>query len=92
MYTLKLLRVLISNPSVLRGINFYVPDNYTRGRQHRLFVVPASRTNVLLQAALTRALRILNQICEVNSELDIFTCPLWKFKESALKCIADTIG
>lgn len=61
MYVFKVLRGLTHNPAILQEIRLCVPDEYVgRRRRPPLLDVPRSRTNLLQQAPLTRALHVLN--------------------------------
>jgi hypothetical protein len=67
---------IISNPSVLSGINLFVPDNYLRSRGHLLFYPPQGRTGLMERFPVGRAARLFN---ELASRLDIFNVTYREF-------------
>ncbi|XP_048477767.1 uncharacterized protein LOC125488663 [Plutella xylostella] len=83
-YLFKLLRGRESNSVILQQLNLTVPRDYLRRRLNRTFDVPNGRTNLLRQAPLTRAIRLLNAI---DSNIDIFYCSLSEFTKAALYII-----
>lgn len=80
-YVMQLLRGTQCNPGVLRMVSLNVPDRMVgRRRRAGLLAVPRARTNLLRDAPLTRALRVLNCISET---VDIFCCSLNEFTKTA---------
>lgn len=73
----KLLNGHICNPDILERISFYVPDNFIRARQHRLFIFPRGRTNLPMIMPLGRITTLLNHI---SSVIDIFNLNQREFK------------
>lgn len=74
-YFFQLIRGLISNPQLLAQIPLRVPrvsSKVLRPRRRDLFAVPPSRTRALASSPLHQALKLLNDILESNSQLDIF--------------------
>lgn len=76
-YLFKILRGMIDNPTILELLRLCVPDNSVgRRRRPPLLAEPRARTNLLRDAPLTRALRLLNAI---SSQIDLFGCSLAEF-------------
>lgn len=73
----KIINGLILIPDILAEIGFYVPDNFTRARQHRLLILPRCRTNLPMVMPLGRLTRLINCLTE---NVDIFYMPFNKFK------------
>ncbi|KAJ8726030.1 hypothetical protein PYW07_000728 [Mythimna separata] len=85
-YIFKVLRGKVHNADILGQVGLCVPDRYVwRRRQPRLLAEPRTRTNLLREAPLTRALRALNHIA---SDTDIFHCSLSEFTMNALIVIS----
>ncbi|KAG7297157.1 hypothetical protein JYU34_020130 [Plutella xylostella] len=68
----------LCNPTVLESIGLAVPagGRGLRRRAGRLLAVPTARTNLLHDAPLTRAIRLINKASE---RTDILTCSLGEF-------------
>lgn len=77
----KLLNGLLSIPDILAKIGLYVPDNFTRGRQHRLLILPRCRTNLPMVMPLGRLTRLINSLA---GNLDIFYMSYNDFKREIL--------
>lgn len=77
----RLLRGDIGNPAILERVSLYVPDDYLRQRHHRLFYLPACRTNLPMVLPVGRSILLLNQI---SSEIDIFGVGEERFKREIL--------
>lgn len=73
----KLLRGRIENSDILEKLHFYVPNDYLRQRHHRLFYLPAHRTNLPLVSSVGRGMSLLNKII---SDIDIFHVSEERFK------------
>lgn len=50
----------------------YVPNNYLRGRHHRLFAVPLSRTAARASSPIPRILTAFNALLGASPECDLF--------------------
>ncbi|KAF9797196.1 hypothetical protein SFRURICE_006178 [Spodoptera frugiperda] len=50
----------------------YVPDNYCRGKKHRLFAVPSCRTVARAKSPIPRTLAALNGLLDANPTNDLF--------------------
>ncbi|CAH2097373.1 unnamed protein product [Euphydryas editha] len=84
-YMFRLIRGKINNPELLERISFNVPDRYAeRRRKPRLLAEPRARTNLLREAPLTRATRLLNQL---SDRVDLFGCNMNEFTRAALSII-----
>ncbi|KAF9408652.1 hypothetical protein HW555_011742 [Spodoptera exigua] len=69
----KILRGLIDDPKLHNEIcNVFVPDNYSRGRRHRLLAVPTSRTIAHSKSPIPRTLAAINALLNSNTDLDVF--------------------
>ncbi|KAG7301013.1 hypothetical protein JYU34_015383 [Plutella xylostella] len=83
----KILRGWLINPAILENISLVVPSEGARGlrrRAGRLFSIPQARTNLLAQAPMTRALRVLNKVSEI---VDLYSCGLGEFTTVTLGII-----
>ena len=73
-FIIHVLRGKIDCPPLLgRALQLYAPSNYNRARSHKLFSIPACRTNVLRQSCIVRALSLLNTLASSAPHLDMFT-------------------
>lgn len=81
----KVLRGTIDAPD-LHNLLFrlYLPDNYLRNRNHRLFSVPFSRTVARAHSPLPRTLAALNKLLGQNPDCDIFAD---EWKKILLECL-----
>lgn len=69
----KTLRGAIDAPDLLGMLaRFFVPDNYCRGRKHRLFAVPPCRTVARAKSPIPRTLVALNDLLDSNPTSDLF--------------------
>lgn len=86
-YVFKLLRGRVHNPGVLSQVGLCAVDGHARRRRRpRLLAVPAARTNLLQEAPLTRALRVLNDTADI---VDIFTVSLNEFTKVTLAVLCN---
>lgn len=77
-YVFKVLRGRIHNPGVLGSLGLLVPPLRLRqGPRVRALAEPLARTNLLANAPLITAIKIINKI---SGELDLFNCSLTEFK------------
>ncbi|KAF9823335.1 hypothetical protein SFRURICE_012754, partial [Spodoptera frugiperda] len=69
----KTLRGSIDAPDLLEALSrLYVPDNYCRGKKHRLFAVPSCRTVARAKSPIPRTLAALNGLLDANPTNDLF--------------------
>lgn len=69
----KTLRGSIDAPELLEALSrLYVPDNYCRGKKHRLFAVPSCRTVARAKSPIPRTLAALNGLLDANPTNDLF--------------------
>ena len=81
-YLLRVFRGILHNPGVLQWIGLRVPDRYVqRRRRPTLFMVPRSRTKLLENFPIARALRTLNLVAD---RVDVFTCSQSEFTKVTL--------
>lgn len=81
-YVFKVFRGWLNNNSILEEIGVKVPNaRLRRGPRQEIFVLPKSRTNILIFAPLTVALNILNK---VSGDIDLFHCTLTEFTKAIL--------
>lgn len=70
---LKILRGIIDVPDLHNEIcNLFVPDNYCRGRKHRLLAVPTCRTVAHSKSPIPRMLAAINALLNSSTDLDVF--------------------
>lgn len=77
----KLISGTIHNPPMLKEVNFYVPNNYTRGRYHALLYAPKARTSAYQNAPINRATQLLN---DSALTIDIFNVTYRQFSNYLL--------
>ena len=77
----KLISGRIYNPYIMKEINLYVPNKYTRGRSHDLFYAPKTRTSSYRNAPINRAIQLLN---DAASSVDIFNTTYRQFSDYLL--------
>lgn len=77
----KLLNGNICIPDIIQKFEFYVPDNFTRARRHRTFVVPRCRTNLPLVMPLGKMILLLNYL---SPDIDIFQLNIQIFKNAII--------
>ncbi|CAH2084546.1 unnamed protein product [Euphydryas editha] len=76
-YIFKVLRGKIDNPYILRELKLRAPNNaIERRRRPRLLALPCTRTNLLRNVTLMRALRAVNAVAD---QIDLFSCTLNEF-------------
>uniref|UniRef100_A0A2A4K8L3 Uncharacterized protein n=1 Tax=Heliothis virescens TaxID=7102 RepID=A0A2A4K8L3_HELVI len=69
----KTLRGAIDAPDLLEVLaRFFVPNNYCRGRKHKLFAVPQCRTVARAKSPIPRTLAALNDLLDSNPTSDLF--------------------
>lgn len=64
---------------------FFVPNNYCRGRNHKLFAVPACRTAARAASPIPRILAALNALLNANPDCDLFADGLAKIVSQCLR-------
>ncbi|KAJ8704700.1 hypothetical protein PYW07_011888 [Mythimna separata] len=70
---IKILRGIIDDPDLHNEIlKLFVPDNYCRGRKHRLLAVPPSRTIAHSKSPIPRTLAAINALLNSNAGIDMF--------------------
>ncbi|XP_045540848.1 uncharacterized protein LOC123722602 [Papilio machaon] len=83
----RVLRGAVCRPAVLAALRLRVPDCVVQVRRRPpLFLEPTARTNLLENAPIVRAIRLLNI---VSRDIDIFSCSEPKFTEAAYRCVED---
>ena len=71
-FIFKLLHGKISCPVLLSQISFFVPDKYIRAREHKLFAVPSSRTELYRGTLLRLGMDLVNRLLARIPECDVF--------------------
>lgn len=82
----KIIRGIIDAPGLFNELaRFFVPNNYLRGRRHKLLAVPSSRTVAHACSPIPRTLSSLNKLLETYPNFDLF---FDRWKEVLTVCLS----